>query len=1569
MFLLFCTFKAYILKNIIETDNKVGKNGKGGGIFKGDRHSAPSGGIDVSVSGAGKVLVEDSEALLVPEISNIPKKYNFNGKQLTAKEVASEINQKYGGVPIKKRGGEVEKPHKKLLRELKEKQDAVQVDGGAIVITRNAVLDEKTKNSFNGEKLTNKEILSRLNEDAGGESFDDVELEESKEKGGNILTYKEKYNKKYNYPLNKSHSLEEIHIDTGISLKGLQEIYNKGIGAYKTNPKSVRPNVKSKEQWAMARVYSAVMGGDAARIDKKELKLETGGVLDNQKEFINWFKKWYNEDIFSKINIAISYPSVLHNLGFEDKNGAVLELFEKRENTFGAKPHLREIIKNADKYGINLYLVPTPRYKYIKDKSHKEKITKEYLIEYYKKFGFEPLKYNQYFVRYAKESDVLLAPNGKPSNLTREQWHLVRTPQFKKWSNNWKDVVKDDNGEPQVLYSGSPNLFTKFDRKFIGTNATMEGRGFYFTSNKKIAEGYAENGYLYEVFVNVGKNISYDKKTLTKTQIKTLINNLEDKGIDILSNWGDVSYDGKNKVLNEALNAYYDNDNDVDIINGMFNDIGQDYTLYDELIKMGYRGTEIKSANWGEGQKIVVSFSPNDIKLADGTNTTFDYKNEDIRFKYGGNILLAPNGKPSNLNAEQWHLVRSKNFIAWFGDWINDPENASKVVDENGEPLVCYHRTNSKFNIFDKEKLGVSSGWETAYFGFYFSNKNQKGYYGKKVMKCFLSIKNPYFIETENYSDFDYEYKRFDPLNFKNNDGIYINVRRLNFDEKADKHFVAFEPTQIKLADGTNTTFNSNNPDIRYEEGGKIKDYKTIASFKNGSAKIYSGKLSYKDLLKEAGETPINIEHIEVFSKEKDDDFLDFYEYSKKQVAKMFGSEFEQGYPTVEFIKDKNSLTIEEAFGILKNGENVYYSKDKLEWCMGYAKGGELSGLELINQTDGFGEKYSVIVNGIKQGSISFSNGTYFASSNSTQGGKSFTSKFFDTLDKATKYIYNKTKDVYPLNKSNIFKQMGYEKGGFLRFQEGNYDVYAEEIKNWCENNGLNFRKLSKSKTDYGESHYYEITKNGEYPLKVRISDHSVENVDRMRNEVHFRVNGKVWDEDFTNGIEKIEYYFFSDKYEKVPIKEIQQIYVFKDQIRPTDKLLGKEFITKKGDTQYLIERERITDFFKIKRKEPLIYEKGGKLDDKEEIYKKWKSLVNMSKSELENFYNSEEGKEAGLSSSEAKELGIHSGRESARWIMKMKDTPHNEWTPKMWEWANRQISFISRMKGNKGGLYDEKGNKTRKHTSLLIWGHNPEKFEYGGMLGVSTYKGKLLRGNKTEIQDINDLYSYSGMGEAGRGVYFFKPSSSMQKYYTSNGEYLIECKVKDGYEIINLDDEKDTLIRWLNSNGYSCNSSNYQKQAWGLMAYMNLKYPDAIGYLVQHKGIGIPTGSQIVISYLEGIELVNKKENGGTINNEKMQELEQLKQQAQEELKGFTTEKKEHETTLENLEENKINVDEAISEIVESHLEENPSYYDDYENGGEIKTDLVFDITNNEDLLDEQIMEEQFGKNNLQNI
>ncbi len=45
-------------------------------------------------------------------------------------------------------------------------------------------------------------------------------------------------------------------------------------------------------------------------------------------------------------------------------------------------------------------------------------------------------------------------------------------------------------------------------------------------------------------------------------------------------------------------------------------------------------------------------------------------------------------------------------------DWENDPASASKVVDENGEPMVVYHGTGSDFNVFDKKLATDKEGRE-----------------------------------------------------------------------------------------------------------------------------------------------------------------------------------------------------------------------------------------------------------------------------------------------------------------------------------------------------------------------------------------------------------------------------------------------------------------------------------------------------------------------------------------------------------------------------------------------------------------------------------------------------------------------------------------------------------------------------------------------------------------------------------------------------------------------------------------------------------------------------------------
>jgi hypothetical protein len=85
------------------------------------------------------------------------------------------------------------------------------------------------------------------------------------------MTYKDKFNAKYGFPKDTSHSLADISRITGYKQSGLKTIFMKGEGAYFSNPESVRPMVKSPQQWAYSRVYSAVMDGKAAKIDASHL--------------------------------------------------------------------------------------------------------------------------------------------------------------------------------------------------------------------------------------------------------------------------------------------------------------------------------------------------------------------------------------------------------------------------------------------------------------------------------------------------------------------------------------------------------------------------------------------------------------------------------------------------------------------------------------------------------------------------------------------------------------------------------------------------------------------------------------------------------------------------------------------------------------------------------------------------------------------------------------------------------------------------------------------------------------------------------------------------------------------------------------------------------------------------------------------------------------------------------------------------------------------------------------------------------------------------------------------------
>lgn len=113
--------------------------------------------------------------------------------------------------------------------------------------------------------------------------------------------------------------------------------------------------------------------------------------------------------------------------------------------------------------------------------------------------------------------------------------------------------------------------------------------------------------------------------------------------------------------------------------------------------------------------------------LAKGTKLNDNQYNSEERniidnAKKDGTFMKAPNGNPTNLDERQWVQVRTEAFKEWFGDWENDPENASKAVDENGEPKVLYHGGPYRFFRFDPARLGQSTDANSAREGFFFTD-------------------------------------------------------------------------------------------------------------------------------------------------------------------------------------------------------------------------------------------------------------------------------------------------------------------------------------------------------------------------------------------------------------------------------------------------------------------------------------------------------------------------------------------------------------------------------------------------------------------------------------------------------------------------------------------------------------------------------------------------------------------------------------------------------------------------------------------------------------------------------
>lgn len=88
------------------------------------------------------------------------------------------------------------------------------------------------------------------------------------------LTHKQAFNKRHGFDKEEPHSLAELAKISKMKKSVLQEVYNRGTGAFKTNPSSVRPNM-TKESWGISRVYAFIN------------KIESGSKLNHDTDLRN----------------------------------------------------------------------------------------------------------------------------------------------------------------------------------------------------------------------------------------------------------------------------------------------------------------------------------------------------------------------------------------------------------------------------------------------------------------------------------------------------------------------------------------------------------------------------------------------------------------------------------------------------------------------------------------------------------------------------------------------------------------------------------------------------------------------------------------------------------------------------------------------------------------------------------------------------------------------------------------------------------------------------------------------------------------------------------------------------------------------------------------------------------------------------------------------------------------------------------------------------------------------------------------------------------------------------------
>ena len=467
----------------------------------------------------------------------------------------------------------------------------------------------------------------------------------------------------------------------------------------------------------------------------------------------------------------------------------------------------------------------------------------------------------------------LLAPNGKKSNLTERQYAQVRTKAFKEWFGDWeKYAPKSDFSKveeqlvlvferiPELSKIGSIREYAAYladkfpnsvDRNVYwhGTNedfsegfkSAKKGKGSGAPETQSRNDFYlAKQAWTVLQYVNGVNRNSVDKNGFAHWnklwwELKEIMSN----GRRENNNWKDMvigeetvrqgipnkkgvfnrDKGGSNgKWLSERKADYgYENKSDKEF----FEDILGVQWGKDTFNTWTKRNAEVFKAleKTQKGIYPAIINTQNPIREK-GQNTYYEEQRglftqaeresndailgEQTDNEFGSDVAVVLNASEKNV-----HFLGTKEDVEGFKKWLEE-NRASKVVDENGEPLVVYHGSKNKnFSIFDYNYLRKADS------GFFFSSDKEYAKQFGDIREFFLNIKNPNITNIPLNID---NVEKLLTVDYKEGtDGIQghddTNTNE-NLYHSKKQEYVALRPNQIKSATNNTGAFSKSNDRI-----------------------------------------------------------------------------------------------------------------------------------------------------------------------------------------------------------------------------------------------------------------------------------------------------------------------------------------------------------------------------------------------------------------------------------------------------------------------------------------------------------------------------------------------------------------------------------------------------------------------------------------------------------------------------------------------------------------------------------------------------------------------------------